>query len=201
MLVSEIVTDIIDTLRRPDLQSFVEVRARQQIKLLHSFDNFPRDKVEQTITIQNPGVLVRTALPPFWRKWDSIMPITYEGNRIPLPTDDVDWVGFREADPRKVMGYRDNVDTDFYYVAGDALNIKMSVAAPKLLVSYYVYPDLRSPNAVTWVTETFPELSTYRILMVCYRMLGNFEQAAAVEQLYQEALAFFISDASTAGAN
>lgn len=200
MLLSEIITDVVSTLRRPDLQSFVATRARQQIKLLHSMDTFPRDKIEQTLTLQNPGSLIRTTLPAQWRKFDIIVPLTATGTRIALPTDGVDQIGFKEVDPRKTQGYHNMEDTDYYYIAGDVFNVKMSVGAAKLFVAYYKYPDLTSDNAVTWITESFPELATYRILMICHRMLGNFEQATAMEILYTEALEIFKADSLYAGA-
>lgn len=201
MLLTEIVDDVVNTLRRPDLRDFVITRVRQQVKLLHAVDNFPRDKVEQTLTLQNPDNLVRTALPAYLRKFDMILPITDDGVPIRLPTDGVDWRGFREVDPRKTMGFNSREDTDYYFVAGDALNIKMSVVATKLYVSYYKYPDTSSMNTTTWITENFPELVTYRVLMICHRMLGNFEQSTAVEQLFEEARSIFLVDALTAGAN
>ncbi len=200
MLLSEIIDDVVDTLRRPDLRNFVTTRVRQQVKLLHGMDNFPRDKVEQVITVQNPGIVVRSALPAFWRKFDSIMPIDSGGTRIKLMTDTVDFIGFREVDPRKTMGFHDCADTNYYYIAGDALNMKMQGAFTSLYTSFYKYPDLTSLNSATWITESFSEMATYRVLLICHRMLGNFDQAQDMDRLYEEARAYFIEDALYSGA-
>lgn len=199
MLVREIVDDVIEILARPDLVNFVKLRTAQQLKLLHALDNWPRDKVEQLITIQNPSITVRTNLPAFWRKFDVLAPCMADGSIITLPNQPVDTIGYRETDPRMITGFRQMADTDYYYVAGDVVNIRSSFPPEKLYASYYKYPDLRSTEATTWITETFPELVTYRVLYACYAMLGNMEQRAVYEALYQEAKATFISDASSAG--
>ena len=200
MLLREIIADVIDVLGRPDLQNFVTTRAQQQLKLLHAADNWPRDKVEHIITVQNPDYVVRTALPAFWRKFDVIAPCTKEGVVITLPNQEIDTVGYHEADPRMVTGYRSQADTDYYYVAGDVLNIRASFPPQYIYVSFYKYPDLRSTEAVTWISESFPELVTYRVLFACYSMLGNMEQRNTYEQLFREAYQHFVSNAGQAGA-
>ena len=199
MLLSEIIEDVIDTLGRPDLQKFVSVRVRQQLKTLHSMDNWPLDLVEHLVTIQNPGSLVRMTLPPRCRKIFQIIPTTPDGQRMQLPTDELEVIGYQEIDPRKVIGYHNQMASDYYYLAGDALNIRTSTQPTKLLFSYYAYPDLTSDNAVTWLTEFWPELVTYRCLYICYKMLGNLEQANNIEIMYRESLEVMKASALTAG--
>ncbi|UNI71194.1 hypothetical protein P5_0017 [Aeromonas phage P5] len=199
MLLREIVDDVVDILARPDLINFVKLRAQQQLKLLHALDNWPRDKVEQLITIQNPSNTIRTNLPAFWRKFDVLAPCDAVGNIIILPSQSVDTIGYRETDPRMITGFRQTADMDYYYVAGDVVNIRSSTAPEKLYASYYKYPDLRSTEATTWITENFPELVTYRVLYACYAMLGNMEQRAVYEALYQEAKEVFILDSAYSG--
>ena len=199
MLLREIEADVVSILARPDLASFIHLRAQQQLKLLHAMDKWPRDKVEQLITIQNPSNAIRTNLPAFWRKFDVLAPCTADGSIITLPCQEVDTIGYREVDPRMITGFQRQADTDYYYVAGDVVNIRTSLAPEKLYASYYKYPDLRSTEVTTWITEYFPELVTYRVLYACYAMLGNMEQRAVYEQLYQEAKEIFVVDAGSAG--
>lgn len=199
MLLSEIIDDVVDTLGRPDLQKFVSVRVRQQLKTLHALDNWPLDLVEHIVTVQNPGLLVRMTLPPRCRKLFQIIPMSLDGQRQQLSTDCLETIGYQEIDPRKIIGFHNEVAQDYYYLAGDALNIKTSTQPPKLLVSYYAYPDLTSDNAVTWLTEFWPELVTYRCLYICYKMLGNLEQANNIEIMYRESLEVMKANALTAG--
>lgn len=199
MLLREIIADAIDIIGRPDLQNFITTRARQQLKLLHAIDNWPRDKVEHIITVQTPNTIVRSNLPAYWRKFDIIAPCDRDGNILLVPNQEIDTIGFREADPRMVTGHQQKMDTDYWYVAGDVLNIRASVTVSYLYVSYYKYPDLSSTEAVTWITESYPEMVTYRILMACYAMLGNMEQRAVYEALYNEAFQVFVSNAGASG--
>ena len=199
MLLSEIIEDVVSTLGRPDLQKFVSVRVRQQLKTLHSMDNWPRDLVEHLVTIQNPGSVVRMTLPPRCRKIHQLIPADASGARQSLPTDDLEVIGYQEVDPRKVVGFHNQIDSDYYYLAGDVLNIRASTSPSKLMVSYYAYPDLTSDNAVTWLTEFWPELVTYRCLYICYKMLGNLEQANNIELMYRESLEVMKTSEDTAG--
>lgn len=200
MLLREIVSDVVETLRRPDMTNFVAQRVRQQIKFLHSMDNWPRDMIDHLLDVQNPGYRVRIALPPRFRAISSIIPLDSSGNVGALTTDSLEQVGFREVDPRKVRGFHGTDDRDYYYLAGDLMNIQMNQPFPQLMVSYFAYPDLTSDNAVTWVTEFWPELVIYRVLYVCHVMLGNAEQARGIESLYLEALEAFKESAAYGGA-
>lgn len=196
MLLREIVSDVVETLRRPDMTNFVTQRVRQQIKFLHSMDNWPRDVIDHLLEIQNPDYRVRLALPPRFRAMSSIIPMDEDSHVGVLTTDSMEQVGFKEVDPRKTRGYHGSDDRDYYFLAGDVMNIQMHQPFPKLLVSYFAYPDLTSDSAVTWVTEFWPELVIYRVLYVCHVMLGNADQARGIESLYMEALEAFKENAA-----
>lgn len=200
MMLSEIVADVVNTLRRPDMVNFVTTRVRQQIKTLHAMDNWPRDLVEHKVTVSNPDFFVRTVLPPRFRKFDLILPVDENNMVRGLKTDHIGQVGFQERNPSKVMGFQNQLARDYYYVAGDVLNIAMDFPWPYLQISYYAYPDLTSGNATTWITEFYPELVMYRCMSVCHKMLGNTEQGNTFETLFAEALDVFKLDAAYAGA-
>lgn len=194
----DIVTDVVDTIRRPDLVEFINRRARQQVKYLHGLDNYPQDLQEKVLdVIYQP--FFKIPLPDRFRRFSQIVPLDHEGARIRLATDELERYGFRECDPRYMVGFHKVPDTNVWYVAGDVVNILSNCNYPKLQLRYYTFPDTTPDNFTTWIIESYPELVTYRILSVCYRMLGSADQAKIYDALYQETLDQFLHNALTQG--
>lgn len=194
----DIVTDVVDTLRRPDITEFINRRARQQVKYLHGLDNYPRDLQEKILdVVYQPSY--RLPLPDRFRRFSQIIPLDAEGSRIKLQTDSLERFGFRECDPRYVVGFHKIPDTNVWYVAGDLVNILSNCNYNKLLIRYYSFPNTTPDNFTTWIIEDYPELVSYRVLAVCYRMLGNADQARIYDALYQEVVDQFLHNALNQG--
>lgn len=176
-----------DVFRRPDMQAQVEARVRGAILWAHNQDYFPRDRITQMQVVQAyENNTIRLGLPPYFKKFSTIRPYDVNDNAVTLSTDDPDRVGYHEIDPQQIMGYRGSQETNWYYVAGDVLNIRTNVVPAQLYFMYYATPDLRSDDAVTWITETHTEMIEFRALGVLYSIIGNQELRNTYMNLAEE---------------
>lgn len=199
MQLSQLVANVQDVFKRPDMQAQVEARVRGAILWAHKSEYFIRDRQVAIQAVQNPSNLVRMALPPFFRQFEIIRPMTAAGDPITLTTDTDDMVGYQEIDPRQVNGVRSGGGINYYYVAGDVINISTTVLPANLYFLYYALPDLRSPEAVTWITEQYNELIEFRALSVLFSMQGNQELRNNYAMLANEQLEMLRDNAFQAG--
>lgn len=200
MQVIEIIENVMEVLNRPDLRSQVEKRVRGAITWAHKSEYFVRDRQVSSQQVQTPDHLIRMTIPPYWRQFESIVPLDQDGNRLCLSTDDADHIGYREVDPRSILTVRGHRERNYYYVAGDVLNIETDARPYKIHFIYYAVPDVRSDNAVTWITEQYQELIQDRALGVMYSILGNQDLRNTYMNLAAEQLEMLRDNAFQAGA-
>ena len=188
MHVKTIVQNVQDILRRPDMQKQVEARVRGAIHWAHKSDYYIRDRITQIQVVQDPAKVMRLQLPPRWRQFEVIRPLDITGNPITLCTDTPDQLGYQEIDPRTLRDYRGQDERNYFYVAGDVLNIVSDVEPYQFFFMYYALPDVRDEDALTWITEQYQDLIEHRALSVLYSMLGNMELRNTHKQLENELL-------------
>ena len=189
-----------DVFRRPDMQAQVAARVRGAIQWAHNLDYFPRDRITQMQLVQDvENNTIRLGLPPYFRQFEVIRPYDINDNPITLCTDTPDSIGYREIDPHQILGYRGTQETNWFYVAGDVLNIRTSAEPHQLYFMYHATPDLRDDSAVTWITENYTELIEFRALGVLYSIVGNQELRNTYMNLAEELKEQLLDNAFTAG--
>ena len=200
MQVDTIIQNVMDVFRRPDMAVQVAQRVRGAILWAHNQDYFPRDRITQMQTVQQfENSTIRLGLPPYFRQFEVVRPFDANDVAINLSTDTPDSVGYREIDPKQIIGYRNSEEINWYYVAGDVLNIRTNVTPVKLYFMYYATPDLRSDNAVTWITEQYQEMVEFRALGVLYSIIGNQELRNTYMNLANENLEIMLDNAFQSG--
>lgn len=175
MQVKDLITNVQDVLRRPDLDTQVGQRVRGAILWAHKLDYFVRDRRTVSQTVQSTENPIRLSLPPYWRQFEVIRPLDSNSSPILLSTDDPDNIGYQEIDPRSLLDYQQQNERNYYYVAGDVINIMSEVIPAQLHFVYFDLPDVRDEEARTWITEQYQELIEFRALGVMYSILGNQE--------------------------
>lgn len=200
MQIKTMIANVQDTLRRPDLANQIAQRVRGAVLWAHRSEFFIRDRITQTQNVQANEGLIRLSLPPYWRQFEIIRPLDQGGNPIVLSTDTADHVGYREIDPHQVLDFDRSNETNYYYVAGDVINIKTDSNPSMLYFMYYALPDLRSDDAVTWITEQYQEMIEFRALSVMYSIIGNQELRNTYERLALEQQEQLRDNAFQAGA-
>lgn len=145
----------IGLLGRPDKEAEVASLVREVVREVHSMHYFDRDLVEEVIEFPKPSPLIKFPLPPRWRKFKFINPVTSHG--VPVRTAHKDG-GFKLVQSSHVVTQAGNIMPDCYYIAGSAVVLKAKVAVRYLAVQYYQYPDFSDEYLETWIMADNSEL-------------------------------------------
>ena len=190
MNLTKIVEAVTQELRRPDLTVAATRAVRTVIAQVHSAAHFRRDLVEDVIDLGAPVNLVKFPLPPRFKDYHYLRPITPTGHPIALPGTRGTYT---PVAPNDVMTPGGANRTNCYYVAGAATVLSSAVAVQHLAVAYWQLPDISNPLLESWAMAIDAELFILGAVAMLYASpLRQDQVAIATQRQYQEALQAFI---------
>lgn len=176
----ELTTELVTTLRRPDMVGVIKSYVRQVVVQCHAATQFQRDLVEEIIPIPSPAPVVKITQPPRLRTLMSLSPCDAYGMRLATRNPEG---GYSIVAPNDIMTMSGNEMVDIAYIAGPTITVRSSVASSHMFIQYYQTPDIRDDNTQTWIMEQFPELIMSGVRARYYQSTNN-QQAAGESQMF-----------------
>lgn len=182
-------------MKRPDLAEMIESRVIGVVKQLHGSGYYAQDRVEEIVKIQQPSCRTKLTLPPFWRKFVTLVPMT--DMAVPIRLNNTDHQDFDLTNVQALWATDDTQNC--YYVSLNSLMIKSEVAFNRLYCCYFKYPDLRDLTVTTWITEHYDQLCVDYTLASIYTAVGNKDLAETHRLLASEMYKQFVVNAEHEG--
>ena len=195
MNILELQNAVKERMKRPDLADMIESRVIGVVKQLHGSGYYARDRVEEVIKINNPSCRTKLTLPPYWRRFVALVPMTETAT--PIRLNNTDHQDFEITDVQALWATDDIQNC--YYVSFNALMIKSEIQFPRLYCCYFKYPDLRDLTVTTWITEHYEQLCIDYTLASIYTAVGNKDLAETHRLLASEMFKQFVVNAEAEG--
>lgn len=184
----ELCDEVVLITKRPDLRDLIESRVRAATLKAHTKDFFYKDVVETGVAFPIPGTVTsfrpadlvqRYRKPRYIREWlyDASDPVDFGRGGKLLRSIDI-------ANVRDSYGY---FRSDVYYLAGDVIQIRSSVALSHILFGAYVYPDVTPNGYSSWIAEEMPGVIYHEAARQVLMSIGATTQAEAQAQMVAEA--------------
>jgi len=173
---TELLTEVFDLTKRPDLTVRTSQAVRAATLKMHLIDYFPKDLVEsgvqfasaeffQSFDYKNVFPLWRSI--KYFRKYDIVGGSAGKKLDVITPAGIFDSYGIEKSD---VM-----------YQAGSVFNIKMSTQEQYFLCGFYQYPDCTADGYTSWIAVDQPWAIIYEAAKSIMKTTGRDEDAAAME--------------------
>lgn len=183
MTFAELVAEVIAITKRPDMQTRIESAVRAATLKAHHSDFYYKDLHEVAVQFTNPFILqsfVPTEIAPNFRKAKYI--------RV--------WIGEDNGDagvfytPIQIENSTDLyglTKTEVFYMAGQNLQLRSSVAIDKVLFGCYLHPVI-TPEASfsSWIAAEMPYAIIYEAARSIFKSVAFTEQANEYAQLVAE---------------
>lgn len=183
MTFDEMVQEVIDITKRPDLITKIQANVRAATLKAHNSDFYYKDLYEVPVQFTNLFHLqsfLPTEIAPRFRKVKYI--------RL--------WVGDNTGDigqflePIQIENSIDGygyIKTNVFYMAGQLLQIRGTCALDKVLFGCYQYPVVTPVTAFTsWIADEMPYAIIYEAARVTFKSFSFTEQANEYSSLVQE---------------
>ena len=182
-------------MRRPDLAEMIDSRVIGVVKQLHGSGLYARDRVEEIIKIQQPSCRTKLTLPPFWRSFVALVPMTEYA--VPIKLNNTDHQDFELTNVQALWTTDDTQNC--YYVSFNSVMIKSESPFQRLYCCYFKYPDLRDLTVTTWITEHYEQLCIDYTLASIYTAIGSKDLAETHRLLASEMYKQFVVNAEHEG--
>lgn len=191
MATPTILTDVFAVTARPDRVNESMLGIRQALQIAHAKDNFPNDLIEVRLQADAEAIEVQATLDTNVRKISHIVPQYLQVDGSFERGDALNYVEPRMFHKMNLQ----NMDKDFYYTAGRALNIRIRNPTRYFQMGYWKYPDV-SDDAINtdWIVLNYPQVVIYGAVSMTYRALGNAQDAVAYQQLFADAMQMMAND-------
>ena len=182
-------------MKRPDLVDLIDSRVIGTVKQLHGSGYYARDRVEEVIKINIPNCLTKLTLPPYWRRFVTLVPMTEVG--VPIQLNLTDNQDFELTDVQAVWATDQVINC--YYISFNSVMIRSEIQFAKLYCCYFKYPDLRDLTTTTWITEHYEQLVIDYTLASIYTAIGSKDLAETHRMLASEQYRQFVANAESEG--
>lgn len=194
MTLTELINNVYTLTNRPDLVNETRLAISEATLSAHKSDDYPRDIVEQPISFVQADYQIQFNyfdIFPLFKKVKYLRQITPAsltstgqialGHFLKYITPDMSLA-------QDIYGY-DN--TDVFYLAGLAIQIKNKTPQQYYLFGYYSLPDITDDGWNSWVSIIDPFVIIYRATASVFALIGQSDQANRYMQLYADQLKSF----------
>lgn len=178
MTLEEIKAAVLSESKRVDMESTIHRLVRQAITQVHCTAFFDRDIVEDFIKVDAGLTSFKIPLPPLWRKFVCIKPMTAQGQ--PIGTVNPDGA-YLHVDSSDVVDYYGAVAKDCYYIAGSVAVINATNSPTHLNVQWYALPEVADNKVETWLMREQPDIFIDWTMMKLYERTGRDDIAARLK--------------------
>jgi hypothetical protein len=169
---SDILTEVYDKTKRPDLVDRTKSAIKSSTIALHSSDFYAKDLIESGIQFPTSDYLQQfdcNVVFPRWRKAKYLRTFDISSN--------TPGVFLTRIEPDQLFDSYGRNKTDCYYQAGANLNIKTSSSIQYCLVGYYTHPDISELGYDSWIAQEYPWAIIYSAAAEICRHIGKKEAA------------------------
>ena len=181
MTLAEIITEVYNLTKRPDLVSETMSAIKAATLKAHHSDFYSKDIYELPVTFDEAdyiqsldyiSLISNWRALKYMRKYDEVGAMA--GAFIEIIT------------PEEVLDSYNVTRKDIAYVAGRAIEIRSSTEFSKLLVGCYVSPIVTEADFSSWVAALYPYAIVFEAARVVFKTIGYDEQSASFEKLTAE---------------
>lgn len=182
---SELVSEVLLIVKRPDLQTRIESAVRAATLKIHHTDFYYPDLVEVPVQFTTPAN-IQNFMPT------DILPLFRKVKYIRM------WQGDVDGSPGKFLtsiqiensidgyGY---IKENVFYMAGQLLQIRASDLVHRVLFGCYVHPTITpAASYKSWIADSYPYAIIYEAARTIFRSIGYQEQANEYAGLTAEVL-------------
>lgn len=181
---AQLCQDVITKTNRPELVAETQLAVRDATKLAHLSDFYLRDSVEQLFQYNaadfnfriDTSVLARYRKIKYIKKFDLDSMVAKEGE------DNV----IKEVDPTALFDRFNSLKTNVFYLAGTALNLKLSTSERGLLLAWYQYPNTDVENFFSWIADMYSPAIVDMAAAKIFRDVGMTDDANRLEKYVLE---------------
>lgn len=186
-----IANDVYTITARPDRTEETLLGIRHALQIAHSSEDFPKDVQEIRLQANQIAYDMQAQISVNVRKVSHIVPSYINPDGSFTRGDSLLYV-----EPRAFHSRVDtNRNADFYYIAGQTLNIKIRRPTPYFEFGYWAYPDL-SVDAINkdWIVLGYPEIIVEGAAAAVYRAIGDAQNAAVHQGIFADLLSRLRTD-------
>ena len=181
-LFADLLSDIYDITKRPDLEAETKLAIRMATLKLHHSDFYPQDLKEAGFTWNTPAYIqsleYKKVFPDFralkyLRKVSSGTPTTF----------------FKLIPPELVLDSYGRDKNDVCYLAGRMIEIRSSSQDSDMIIGYYADPIVTESGYSSWIADNASHVIVMESASVIFKMIGFDEQAAMFNKLVDQGVA------------
>lgn len=184
-LYDQMLADVVELTKRPDLTGETAVALRTATLSVHSGAAFPRDLFTAVVKIPNPSYLLSVdvqSVTPRLRGLSTVRLLDSNYNPMEQPEITVTELDDITDD------YWNTPKQDVAYVAGTNINVRASIPAYGVLMTYFQLPKVRPEEYNSWIAQISPDAIVYFAASIVYGTTGNEEKSANYMRFYEKTL-------------
>lgn len=177
-LLQAVMDGVYDITKRPDLETATKSAVKNSTLKLHMSDFYLKDLFETGIQFAEALYIHKLSIKELVPTFRCVSYLRKVAVDYAAPTG---YVGTDFLDAVHPLATNDDYGyhrTDVYYLAGTALNIRLSTAEDRLLGGFYVYPTLTDEYYDSWIAKELKEAVVYDAAATVCKSIGYDEQAA-----------------------
>lgn len=180
---SELVAEVINITKRPDLATSTESHTKAAILKAHQSDFFFNDLVEVAVEFDTPRyiqtfdpkqIVPRFRQAKYMRIW--------EGDVNGYPKDFLQHIQIEAA-----LDHYGYTKTNVFYMAGQFLQIRGTAEVTKVLFGAYQHPLVTPKESlVSWIADEYPWAIIFEAARTLFLQIGYQEQSSSMRSLVAE---------------
>lgn len=186
-----IIQDVYALTARPDLAAETALAIRKATMKSHMAETWKNDISNVIITLpvldNTVEVSWRYSLDltssvnfPLYRKLSSI-----DEYNNPLTGYEIH---FKELDNDRILDEYFLEDINYYYQAGQQVNLRANKWLVQLSVDYYKYPDITPATYTSWISDQFRDMIVCEAAASVFRTIGKDSEATSYGNMFAENL-------------
>lgn len=186
MTLEELVAEVINITKRPDLQARTESAVKAATLKMHHSDFYYKDLIETAIEFQDEFYIqnfVPSEVIPLYRKAKYIR--VWSGD---APTGGPG-IFLENIQIENSVDQYSSIKTDVFYMAGQNLQIRTSCPVKRILFGAYVHPTITPEESYnSWIAREYPYAIVYEAARAIFYSIALSQQSQTYAQMTAEIL-------------
>lgn len=163
---TDLLQEVIDETKRPDLRTRITSQIRQSTQAVHMAERWPRDLATEIVTFAQPTILgdFEYTNIPLFRKADAIYP-SVGGVKTSI-------TAFKEVKAFSQHDVTGEMEANYWYLAGNKIVVGSQGVFEELLVTYLKNPDCLGNTYSSWIADEYPYLIVYHATASILERIG-----------------------------
>lgn len=175
-LFADLLSDIYDITKRPDLEAETKLAIRMATLKAHHSDFYPRDLKEVGFTWSTPAYIQSLEYKAVFPDFRALKFLRKVSSGVPTGL-------FKIISPEQVLDSYKRDKNDVCYLAGRMIEIRSSTQDTDMIIGYYADPNVTESGYSSWVADNADHVIIMEAAAVVFKMIGFDEQAAQFNRL------------------